>query len=199
MRRREDQVQPDRNQKRQQPELRCGILHIHDHLVVRVVSYQSYACAICDLGGCTSRGRRSQTVGADCLTVCHPRDRPRQDEVQPDRNQKRQQPELCCGIFHIHDHLVVRLMSYQRLLICELGGCCAPFDEDHELPQLSRGENRFRGGPVFKAHRLCVSLNSRLKSNKEEEEEKGGGFSVQGAGRDALMLLLLLLYSRSRS
>jgi len=30
---------------------------------------------------------------------------------------------------------------------------------------------RFRGGLVFKAHRLCVSLNSRLESNKEEEEE----------------------------
>ena len=28
---------------------------------------------------------------------------------------------------------------------------------------------RFRGGLVFKAHRLCVSLNSRLASNKEEE------------------------------
>ena len=31
---------------------------------------------------------------------------------------------------------------------------------------------RFRGGLVFKAHRLCVSLNSRLESNKEEEKEK---------------------------
>jgi len=29
---------------------------------------------------------------------------------------------------------------------------------------------RFRGGLVFKAHRLCVSLNSRLESNKEEED-----------------------------
>ena len=29
---------------------------------------------------------------------------------------------------------------------------------------------RFRGGLVFKAHRLCVSLNSRLGTNKEEEE-----------------------------
>ena len=28
---------------------------------------------------------------------------------------------------------------------------------------------RFRGGLVFKAHTLCVSLNSRLESNKEEE------------------------------
>ena len=28
---------------------------------------------------------------------------------------------------------------------------------------------RFRGGLVFKAHRLCVSLNSRLESNTGEE------------------------------
>jgi len=36
-----------------------------------------------------------------------------------------------------------------------------------------RNVQRFRGGLVFKAHRLCVSLNSRLESNKEEEEEAG--------------------------
>ena len=29
---------------------------------------------------------------------------------------------------------------------------------------------RFRGGLVFKAHRLWVSLNSRLECNKEEED-----------------------------
>ena len=33
---------------------------------------------------------------------------------------------------------------------------------------------RFRGGLVFKAHRICVSLNSRLESNKEEEETVWG-------------------------
>ena len=33
-----------------------------------------------------------------------------------------------------------------------------------------RNVQRFRGGLVFKAHRLCVALNSRLESNKEEEE-----------------------------
>ena len=33
---------------------------------------------------------------------------------------------------------------------------------------------RFRGGLVFKADRLCVSLNSRLESNNEEEEEGWG-------------------------
>ena len=30
---------------------------------------------------------------------------------------------------------------------------------------------QFRGGLVFEAHRLCVSLNSRLESNTEEEGE----------------------------
>jgi len=37
---------------------------------------------------------------------------------------------------------------------------------------LHRNVLRFRGGLVFKAHRLCVSLNSRLESNKEEEETR---------------------------
>ena len=32
---------------------------------------------------------------------------------------------------------------------------------------------RFRGGLVFKAHRLCVSLNSRLESNKDEDYDLG--------------------------
>jgi len=31
---------------------------------------------------------------------------------------------------------------------------------------LHRNVQRFRGGLVYKAHRLCVSLNSRLESNK---------------------------------
>ena len=30
---------------------------------------------------------------------------------------------------------------------------------------------RLRGGLVFKAHRLCVSFNSRLESNKEERRQ----------------------------
>ena len=33
---------------------------------------------------------------------------------------------------------------------------------------------RFRGGLVFKAHRLCLSLNSRLERNKEERGETDG-------------------------
>ena len=34
----------------------------------------------------------------------------------------------------------------------------------------------FRGGLVFKAHRLCVSLNFRLESNKEEEGVEDASF-----------------------
>ena len=45
-----------------------------------------------------------------------------------------------------------------------------------------RNVQRFRGGLVFKAHRLCVSLNSRRVSNKEEEEY---------AGRECPLALLL--------
>ena len=35
-----------------------------------------------------------------------------------------------------------------------------------------RNVQRFRGGLVFKAHRLCASLNSRLESNKEKKREE---------------------------
>jgi len=38
---------------------------------------------------------------------------------------------------------------------------------------------RFRGGLVLKAHKLCVSLNSRLGSNKEEER-RGWGVPAPG-------------------
>ena len=55
------------------------------------------------------------------------------------------------------------------------------------LQLLHRNVQRFRGGLVFKAHRLCVSLNSRLASNKEEEDTLqlalpfgGEAFQVQG-------------------
>ena len=41
-----------------------------------------------------------------------------------------------------------------------------------------RNVQRFRGGLVFKAHGLCVSLNSRLESNKDEEEEEEDGSAL---------------------
>jgi len=36
--------------------------------------------------------------------------------------------------------------------------------------EVHRNVQRFRSGLVFKSHRLCVSLNSRLESNEEERE-----------------------------
>ena len=39
---------------------------------------------------------------------------------------------------------------------------------------------RFRGGLVFKAQRLCVSVNSRLESNKEEEKIQDVEFGMEG-------------------
>jgi len=47
---------------------------------------------------------------------------------------------------------------------------CAECRFSIEEQLLYRNVQRFRGGLVSKAHRLCVSLNSRLESNKEEED-----------------------------
>jgi len=52
---------------------------------------------------------------------------------------------------------------------------------------------RFRGGLVFKAHSLFVSLNSRLESNKEEEEE--GTVSCGTPRRSCLGFGVMLLRS----
>jgi len=41
--------------------------------------------------------------------------------------------------------------------------------ENIYFTEMYRNVQLLRGGLVFKAHRLCVSLNSRLESNKEEE------------------------------
>ena len=50
---------------------------------------------------------------------------------------------------------------------------------DGDAPRL-----RFRGGLVFKAHRLCVSLNSRLESDTEEKRRWGA--DLDGNGRRGL-------------
>ena len=58
------------------------------------------------------------------------------------------------------------------------------------LPELTsldgKDVQRFRGGLVFQAHRLCVSLNSRLEGNKEEEK-----------GAPGVLLLLNNLFIKS--
>ena len=48
---------------------------------------------------------------------------------------------------------------------------------------LVRARLRHEGGIVFEAHRLCVSLNSRLESKKEEEEEEDPGRGIPGSGK----------------
>jgi len=45
---------------------------------------------------------------------------------------------------------------------------------------LHRNVQRFRGGLVFKAHGLCVSLNSRLESDKEEEKKNSANIRQSG-------------------
>ena len=45
---------------------------------------------------------------------------------------------------------------------------------------------RFRGGLVFKTHRPCVSLNSRLESNNEEEEVRSKYSVVDAAFGDVV-------------
>jgi len=47
-----------------------------------------------------------------------------------------------------------------------------PRDCTETPPQSNANVQRFRGGLVCKAHRLCVSLNSRLESNEEERRRR---------------------------
>jgi len=53
------------------------------------------------------------------------------------------------------------------------------------------GVQRFRGGLVVKAHRLCVSLNSRLESNRDLVGPQGAGGGPARGGRKALSPLHL--------
>ena len=59
-------------------------------------------------------------------------------------------------------------MEYDPFIKSQLRALCG--DNLAELDRVHRNVKRFRGGLVFKAHRLCVSLNSRLESNTEEED-----------------------------
>jgi len=60
--------------------------------------------------------------------------------------------------------------------------------KNHGEPSVSQAElgvGRYRGGLVFKAHRRCVSLNSRLESNKEYGENHGEPSFFQAERRKA--------------
>ena len=70
------------------------------------------------------------------------------------------------------------------------------FKRGEEKQGVNRNVERFRGGLAFKAHRLCVSLNSRLESNKEGLttgvvsaggvvlQQVGGAHEADGAQRE---------------
>ena len=58
--------------------------------------------------------------------------------------------------------------------------------------KIHRNVQRFRGGLVFKAHRLCVSLNSRLGSNKEEAEQLWHGIAKSGPHSVLLFFFITL-------
>ena len=72
----------------------------------------------------------------------------------------------------------MRVCEAGRSLKSELGGAGL----------LHINVQRFRGWLVFKAHRICVSLDSRRESNKEDEGEgstcrvQSVGSRVQGVG-----------------
>ena len=58
--------------------------------------------------------------------------------------------------------------------------CLGELQQDApQAPQVAGVRPLFRGGLVFKAHRLFVSLSSRLESNQEEEETTVKGLVVQ--------------------
>jgi len=67
-------------------------------------------------------------------------------------------------------------MSFRRHNLGDAtGDVIAVITKLHGIEQFDdvpSGAVQNRGGLVFKAHRLCLSLSSRLESNKEEEEEE---------------------------
>ena len=67
------------------------------------------------------------------------------------------------------------LSKIRRKVTCN--NCVVVFKEFEQL--LHRNVQRFRGGLVFKAHRLCVSLKSRFESNTEEEEFETSPLDLQ--------------------
>jgi hypothetical protein len=55
----------------------------------------------------------------------------------------------------------------------------------------------FRGGLVSKGHRLCVSLNFRLESNKEQAGWRGDLMNQRRMMRAACFFILILPFSLS--
>ena len=62
-----------------------------------------------------------------------------------------------------------------------------------------RNVQRFRGGLVFKAHRLCVSPNSRLESNKEEKKSRDDLGALFGREERRFLLPYLIVLFRTKN
>jgi len=63
-------------------------------------------------------------------------------------------------------NIYIYLYIYMYMLYIYIYICVSVWGHDHHGSYVQR----FRSGLAFKAHKLCVSLNFRLQSNKEEEE-----------------------------
>jgi len=86
-----------------------------------------------------------------------------------------------CIYDHVSAYTITCLHIRTRVCVYDQSVCRVPFrgshldSEDHLIFLLHGNVQWFRGRLVFKAHRLCVSLNSRLESNKEEKKRSPGG------------------------
>ena len=73
---------------------------------------------------------------------------------------------------HIQYKSIVHLRFFLKTTEVEPRSSRAELDRGAQL--LRRNAQRFRGRLVFKAHRLCVTLNSRLGGNNEKEQGTPG-------------------------
>ena len=94
----------------------------------------------------------------------------------------------CIYIYiYIYPSISIYLSIYLSIYIST---CMYPYTRMHRAgdcaPRKCAGpKRRWRPASHSKAHRLCVSLNSRLESNKEEEEKaahRGNALGQKGVG-----------------
>jgi len=101
-------------------------------------------------------------LGSEC---CGGRERGREREGRRERERKRERERE-------RERETDRQIDRETLLFTQSAGHPPhPPRKPRREQLLHRNVQRFRGGLVFKTHRLSVSLNSRLESNEEEEEE----------------------------
>ena len=84
------------------------------------------------------------------------------------------QPANMAHMSHLIGQVIAHDNDFDRcLLSCNLGMDLRIALQTNPICNLAWTEKvqRFQGGLVFKAHRLCVALNFRLESRTEEEKE----------------------------